>query len=260
MLSPSLITALHEARQRLPRETWHTLLVYAGAGTGPVAEKNIVLGLAHIANRDIQWSIHQGLKASIHATWSEVAAALMVIEQLASSAAPAIKIVWTGPASGSFAARRIDQFLYDLLAAAKRRILLVTFAAHRIHRLTEGLKAAHARGVKVTMLLETEDDSAGQLSIDAVKAFGNLPINEIEVLQWPRTLRETNAAGRPGKLHAKCAVVDDTVLVGSANLTDDAFNRNMEMGLTTTDPRLADQVVAHFRELQALGILQPVKP
>lgn len=219
-----------------------------------------MIGLSQVTNRDIRWSIHQGLKSSPSATWAEVAAALTVIDQLASTPAPTINIVWTGPASGSFSARRIDQFLYDLLARAKRRILLVTFAAHRIARLAEALVAAHARGVQVTMLLETEDDSAGQLSFDAVKAFGNLPINEIELLQWPRASRENNSAGRPGKLHAKCAVVDDTLLVGSANLTDDAFNRNMEMGLTTNDPHLADQVVAHFRELEALGILQPVKP
>jgi cardiolipin synthase len=258
MLSPSLINALQEARQRLPSETWKTLVAHASRPNGPLDEKSIVIGLAQIANRDIQWAIHQGLRSSAQVTWAEVAAALMTIEQIASIPVPAINIVWTGPASGSFSARRIDQFLYDLLEGAQRRILLVTFAAHRIPRLTEGLKAAHARGVQVTMLLETEDDSAGQLSFDAVKAFGNLPINEIDVLQWPRNSRETNAAGRPGKLHAKCAVVDDAVLVGSANLTDDAFNRNMEMGLTTRDPRLADQVVAHFRELQSSGVLVSV--
>jgi phosphatidylserine/phosphatidylglycerophosphate/cardiolipin synthase-like enzyme len=223
-----------------------------------VDEASILRGLDHIVNRDIQWAIHKGLKASEPSNWPEVAAALLAIEQMASNRAPAINIVWTGPASGSFAARRIDQFLYDLLATAERRVLLVTFAAHKIARLTEGLRAAHARGVQVTMLLETEDDSDGQLSFDAAKAFGALPMNEIEVLQWPRASRENNAAGRPGKLHAKCAVVDDTVLVGSANLTDDAFNRNMEMGLTTSDKGLADRVVAHFRELQALGIIVPV--
>lgn len=259
MISSTLISALQEARQRLPRETWISLLNQVSGANGQVQEKNILISLAQVTNRDTQWAIHQGLRASTGATWAEVAAALAVIEQLSASPTPAINIVWTGPSSSSFAPRRIDQFLYDLLAGAQRRILLVTFAAHRIPRLTEGLKAAHARGVQVTMLLETEDDSAGQLSFDAVKAFGDFPINEIVVLQWPRASRETNQAGRPGKLHAKCAVVDDTVLVGSANLTDDAFSRNMEMGLTTRDQRLADQVVAHFRELQSQGILQPIK-
>ncbi len=234
-------------------------MAHAVGVNGSLDENSIQVGLNHVANRDIQWAIHEGLRASTGASWAEVAAALMAIDQLTSSAAPTINIVWTGPASGSFAARRIDQLLYDLLAEAQRRVLLVTFAAHRIPRLVTELKAAHARGVKVTLLLETEDDSDGQLSFDAAKAFGELPIDEIEVLQWPRAFRENNSAGRPGKLHAKCAVVDDTVLVGSANLTDDAFNRNMEMGLTTVDPCLADKVVAHFRELQSLGILKAVK-
>lgn len=127
VLSPSLITTLQEARQRLPRETWKSLLTHASVATGPLDEKSIVTGLNRISNRDIQWAVHQGFKASARATWAEVAAALLAIEQLASSSAPAIHIVWTGPASGSFAARRVDQFLYDLLAAAKRRVLLVTF-------------------------------------------------------------------------------------------------------------------------------------
>jgi hypothetical protein len=33
----------------------------------------------------------------------------------------------------------------------------------------------------------------------------------------------------------------------------------MEMGLTTCDKGLADRVVAHFRELQAMGIVVPVE-
>ena len=45
-------------------------------------------------------------------------------------------------------------------------------------------------------------------------------------------------AGRPGKLHVKCAIVDDVALVGSANLTDDAFNRNMELACWSENPRL----------------------
>jgi hypothetical protein len=42
--------------------------------------------------------------------------------------------------------------------------------------------------------------------------------------------RELNANGKPGKLHAKAALVDGQALISSANLTDDAFNRNLELG------------------------------
>jgi phosphatidylserine/phosphatidylglycerophosphate/cardiolipin synthase-like enzyme len=45
-------------------------------------------------------------------------------------------------------------------------------------------------------------------------------------LPWDK--RERNQAGRLGKLHAKAAVIDDTVVISSANLTYDAFNRNLK--------------------------------
>ena len=48
-------------------------------------------------------------------------------------------------------------------------------------------------------------------------------IQASEIYQWPVEKRERNQAGRPGKLHAKVAIVDDMALVSSANLTDDAW-------------------------------------
>ena len=68
-------------------------------------------------------------------------------------------------------ARRIDQVLYDLIASAKNEILLITFAAHKIHRLTEALALASRRSVRIRLLLEFSAQSQYQLSRDALKAF-----------------------------------------------------------------------------------------
>ena len=65
---------------------------------------------------------------------------------------------------------------------------------------------------------------------------------------WPLAQRERNQTGRPAKLHMKCAVVDDVALVGSANLTDDAFNRNMELGVLLRDRFLVSSLVDHLDE------------
>ena len=62
----------------------------------------------------------------------------------------------------------------------------------------------------------------------------------------------------PGKLHVKCAVVDGTALVGSGNLTDDAFNRNMELGLAVNDGATADAIYDHFMALAERGELRRV--
>ena len=69
-----------------------------------------------------------------------------------------------------------------------------------------------------------------------MKAFPQMLLAATEVYHWPVEKRERNQAGRPGKLHAKLAIVDDAALVSSANLTDDAFNRNLEVGVMVTSP------------------------
>jgi phosphatidylserine/phosphatidylglycerophosphate/cardiolipin synthase-like enzyme len=70
--------------------------------------------------------------------------------------------------------------------------------------------------------------------------------------------RERNAAGRPGKLHVKCAIVDDVALIGSANLTDDAFNRNMELGMLVREEATVITIAEHFNELIRSGVLVEV--
>jgi phosphatidylserine/phosphatidylglycerophosphate/cardiolipin synthase-like enzyme len=143
-----------------------------------------------------------------------------------------IELVWTGPQlTGQIAARRIDQALYDLIAQAKHEILLVTFAAAKVERLTTALQKAASKGVHIRMILEFQQTSEGQLSYDALKAFPPALIAAVEVYHWPADKRERNSANRPGKLHAKVAIIDDTALISSANLTDDAFNRNLELGV-----------------------------
>ena len=148
------------------------------------------------------------------------------------------------------------QVLYDLLARAKHRIFLVTFAAHRVPLLCEHLGKAIDRGIQVTLLLESEQASAGQLSFDASKAFKDVCLDKVRMLYWPLEHRERNQADKPGKLHVKCALIDQTAIVGSANLTDDAFNRNMEMGVIIKDPVVVTAIHAHFQTLERNGILK----
>lgn len=170
-----------------------------------------------------------------------------------------IELLWAGPSpADQIPARRIDQALYDLIANAKREILLVTFAAAKIERLTGELWEAAQRGVKIRLILEFEQSSEGQLSYDALKAFPPALIDAVEVYQWPIEERERNQAGRPGKLHAKVAIVDDIVLVSSANLTDDAFNRNLEVGVMVTNYEFLMSAKAHLESLiskATLGLL-----
>lgn len=163
-----------------------------------------------------------------------------------------IELLWAGPSpANQIPARRIDQALYDLIAGAKREILLVTFAAAKIGRLSDELLKASRRGVRIRLILEFEETSEGQLSYDALKAFPQALISVVEIYQWPVEKRERNQAGRPGKLHAKVAIVDNNALLSSANLTDDAFNRNLEVGVMATNAEFLLLITAYFDVLIA---------
>ena len=56
-------------------------------------------------------------------------------------------------------------------------------------------------------------------------------------------------------MHAKAAVVDDKALLSSANLTDDAFLRNLELGVLFTGGLIPRSLPEHFEHLLANGTL-----
>ena len=136
--------------------------------------------------------------------------------------------------------------------------MLVTFAAHCVRHLCDHLIQAVGRGVELTLIVESEHESEGQLTRDAIEAFRNVPASQTHLYYWPLAKRERNQAGRPGKLHMKCAIVDNVALIGSANLTDDAFNRNMELGMLVREKSTVETLSEHFHELIRAKILVPV--
>jgi phosphatidylserine/phosphatidylglycerophosphate/cardiolipin synthase-like enzyme len=176
-------------------------------------------------------------------------------------AACEFEMLWSGPQPANhLPARRIDQALYDLIAVAKHQILLVTFAAVKVHRLVDVLLIAASRGVKIQLVFEFSAASEGQLTFDAIKAFPDALLEQVHVYFWPVEKRDRNQAGKPGKLHAKLAVVDDVLLLSSANLTDDAFSRNLELGVQLTAPDAVNWTKDYFAALINDGTLRRLQP
>jgi cardiolipin synthase len=173
-----------------------------------------------------------------------------------------VELLWAGPSPASgMSARRIDQVLYDMIAKAEKEILLITFAAHKVRRLADALSSASKRPqVHIRLLLEFGAESLNQLSHDALKAFPLDLQNKAEIYFWPMEKRELNVFGKPGKLHAKAAVVDNVALLSSANLTDDAFLRNLELGALFAGGDMPAKLRKHFEHLVANGTLAMWKP
>jgi phosphatidylserine/phosphatidylglycerophosphate/cardiolipin synthase-like enzyme len=68
--------------------------------------------------------------------------------------------------------------------------------------------------------------------------------------------RSLELDGPEGVLHAKAIVADDeSAFVTSANLTEAAFDRNIEVGVLARDRALAASLSKHFRVLIERGLL-----
>jgi hypothetical protein len=71
--------------------------------------------------------------------------------------------------------------------------------------------------------------------------------------------RALDPEGPGGVLHAKAVVADDeAVFLTSANLTQAAFERNVELGVLIRDRALALTIVGYFRSLVDRNLLKPL--
>jgi phosphatidylserine/phosphatidylglycerophosphate/cardiolipin synthase-like enzyme len=84
---------------------------------------------------------------------------------------------------------------------------------------------------------------------------------------WPGSSRPTvfydprslDPSGPIGVLHAKAVVVDDeAVFITSANFTEAALDRNIELGVLIRDRALALTVAGYFRNLIDRDLLKPL--
>ena len=258
MVPTELVAALTIARRNLTQAAWQQVAGHLATVDYRPTSDSIQAVTAGLVNRDAAWMLTQAFQGAKQVAWPEIAAAMVAVDYACGDGQSITEVLWTGPADERFPLRRIDQKLYDLISAATRRIVLVTFAAYRVPHLCDHLTRAAERGVGLTLIVESAAESDGQLTRDAVDAFRGVPGVMDSLYYWPLARRERNQAGRPGKLHAKCAIVDDMALISSANFTDDAFNRNMELGLLVRDRSTVSTLVEHFQELIRVGDLKRV--
>ncbi len=170
-----------------------------------------------------------------------------------------LELVWTGPATSSSSMRRTDQALLDLINEAKESILLVTFAAYKIPNISKALTKAASRDVRISLILESSEESEGKLTFNAMKALGERVAEQSDIFVWPHDKRPHDENGHFGSLHAKCAVIDSkTALISSANLTDYALTLNMELGIVIAGGEFPQKIQSHFEYLILAGILKKV--
>lgn len=201
---------------------------------------------------------HRGAATEINAAWRDasslpgVAIALALDSALEARAQvrPAeIEVVVTGPASPAAPVRLTSQVVRQLIDQAISRVMLVSFSAYAVAGVIEALDRAVERGVKVQLVLESAEHLKG--------GGGAAAYAKYDVFEWPTELREPSDA----KLHAKAVVVDgDAVLLTSANLSNAAYDKNIELGVLCRGGKTANQTQQHFDALIIEGVLRRVGP
>lgn len=105
-------------------------------------------------------------------------------------------------------------------------------------------------------VLESDEANGGKVKFDPLPylAPSGAPV---EVYHWPASERKRDERGRHGSLHAKVAVADRKhMLVSSTNLTEDAFDLNIELRVLLLGGSAPSEAAAHIDNLIRLRVLQ----
>lgn len=155
--------------------------------------------------------------------------------------------------------------MHALIAEVRQEVIIVGYAVHQGRRLFAPL-AERMRVIpdlRVVLCLNVartwgDKTRADQLASKFLVEFyeKHWPWPERPTLRYdPRALSMETA--QRASLHAKCVIIDRTVaLITSANLTEAAQQRNIEVGLLVRNQALADRLANYFEELYSLGVLR----
>ena len=166
-------------------------------------------------------------------------------------------LVWSGPELPGIPARDTRRVYEELLRTAQASLWVSTFAYFDGPRVFEDLarRMDEVPGLQVTLLLNIERRWGDTTAADSlVRRFAD----DFWAVDWPGPSRPSvfydprsiDQEGPRGVLHAKAVVADgESVFVTSANLTDAALDRNIELGILLRDRTLAANVSSHFQGL-----------
>jgi phosphatidylserine/phosphatidylglycerophosphate/cardiolipin synthase-like enzyme len=170
-----------------------------------------------------------------------------------------VELVWTGPDTEHAPFRRTEQAILQILDSAKTRITLVSFAVYRIPNIGKALVRAAKRGVRLTVIVETPHKIEGEGEYSTIRALGTEVAACSTVYFWPKENRPLGDNNKVGILHVKCAVADgEWLFLSSANLTQQAFTINMELGMLVRGGTMPSRVEQQFQRLILSGQLKQV--
>lgn len=246
-----------DALVALPSHVREQLAHAFESGHLPLRASRIALE-ARFGLKDGAEELHRGLQEldRLCVSAEAVAAWLRAIGRVAASRSTP-RLVWSGPRVAGVPARDTRTVYEQLLGGAVESLWVSTYAYFDGPTIFEGLakRLDAVPSLNVRLLLNIQRGKADTTSADSlVRRFAD----DFWGMDWPGASRpkvyydaRSLALDRPAAvLHAKAVVADgEAVFVTSANLTDSAWDENIELGILAHDHALATSVTAHFQGL-----------
>jgi len=209
---------------------------------------------------------------SLEARGFTAATLAITLEALAEDAAARqraidqIQLVWTSPGEEGPHVRDTCVVVAQLLSEARKSLWISTyniFEGREVFRPIAEAWPARPELEVVLILNVSPDEKEGLYGEDAVEKRARMfwrhhwPWTKMpEVYYDPRGPEKTPDS--PACQHAKCILVDGTTsFITSANFTESAHERNIELGmLFRNNPRVADSIQSKFESLIQCGFLK----
>jgi phosphatidylserine/phosphatidylglycerophosphate/cardiolipin synthase-like enzyme len=186
-------------------------------------------------------------------------AGMLEVALTAKLAAPTAELVWTGPATTIVPVRGTEQVLFGLVQSAKRRLTITSFGVFQVPRLVEELELALARSVALRIVIGDRESHSDQEIERQRLQLGVRVASEALLLHWPTARRPRDEQGHAALMHAKAAVADSCIaFLTSANLTEAALERNMELGVLIRGGTMPGSIERLIDDLIESGELRPV--
>lgn len=178
----------------------------------------------------------------------------------------ALELVTTGPDIDGIANRDTSVVVRDLFANATHSVLVVGYAVFQGHKVFQALadRMLAMPSLKVRLFLDIQRRPGDtSMANEVIRRFAA----QFQASQWPRERPLPQIFYDPRSLdlsttkraclHAKAIVVDGrSVFISSANFTEAAQERNVEIGILAESEPLARRLIDFFDKGVSAGLFQ----
>lgn len=230
------------------------------------------LSLARIVPTELVDVVHEelGILSGPTGTSQQLAAVLLLLlaeRQRGHVSATKSELVMTGPEPPGTMTRDTGVVVRQMFAGATQSVCLCGFAVYQGRDVFSALgkRMEEIPELNVRMYLNIDRPHGSPATSEQLKSQFRKRFRDT---QWPEETRlpelyfdprplHPDEIGKSACLHAKFVVTDERyVFVTSANFTEAAQQRNIELGILHDDPRLAKEILKHFQSLIDHGDLK----